>query len=1091
MRMIRVSCHIFGIISVLLLILCSLQARAQLTGGTLTGSVTDPSDAAIVGAAGKATNTATGVSTMAKTNSSGLYQLINLVPGPYELSASMEGFRSGLRRGIVLEVGQVLTANFGLQVAEGSQTVEVISEASSVDVASASTSYEVTGTTMREMPLNGRDFTSLAALQPGVTQVGTQVAQTMRAGFGVRLSISGTRPATNNFLFDGVSINDSGNNTPGSALGVTLGVDAVDQFRLISGTISAEYGRAAGGVLNAVTRSGTNRIHGTAFYFGRNSALDARNYFDLTSLPKPEYRRNQYGGSVGGPIIKDRTFFFGDFEKVGQLQGVTTNSIVPSDEARSGNLTAGAVAVAPKITQVLDELYPRVNGILLGNGDTGYFSDVLKNIGNETYSLGKINHVFNANNNLAGSYFYDTSALTSPDAFNQEVIATGAQRQSTSVEYTKTISPSLLNVARLGFGRSVMASGNTSQVLNPNYNDTSLGFVPGKDVGAITVSGITALSAGPSAQDYSYANYNTFQEYDSLYWNKGIHAIKLGVNAERMQYNSSQPNLSGGSFSYPSLTAFLTDNQATNFSALTLGSNDERGIRQTLVGFYAQDDIKFNNRLTANVGLRYEFTTIPSEVRGLSALLPSLTSATVRTGGPIQDSNGTLKDFEPRIGVSYDVTGKGRTVIHAGYAIYDNLPLPYLFDTPLMRSIPYNVQGVINSSASVNLAGLFPNGGYPLISGGNNAQLRTTYVDVHPPRSYTMQWNFSIQQELWGNIITLGYDGSRGVHLVQVERNMNTVQPMLVNGVYTYPNCPSGSNAHGTCVADKLNPDFATINTTDTWNADSTYAGGRLSVTRSMSHGLQAQISYAFAKSLDDSSSTSSVTAGTGYPNAIGNPDPLFPWINRGYSDFDIRHNLTISGVYDVPSPKLGILPLRTLAGGWELGVIFKAQTGVPMTPVLNNDQAFLGADTTALALGERPNWASGSNCNATNPGNVTRYINLSCFSVPAPNTLGNVRRNSLSAPGFMNADFSVIRNDRIGEVLTSQFRIEMFNILNHPNFNAPSTTAFTGQTITAAQYAAGGAGNYGLTSPANFGIITSTLQNLGRQIQFGLKLTF
>jgi Carboxypeptidase regulatory-like domain/TonB-dependent Receptor Plug Domain len=1087
----RVTTGVSGAIVGILLALAGLSVHAQLTGGTLTGTATDSSGAAISGAVAKATNTATGVHTIGTTNESGLYHIVNLVPGLYELSLTAPGFRTELKRGIVLEVGQLMTINFGMVVASSNQTVEVTSEAATVDTASASLSYQVSGTTMREMPMNGRDFTSLAALQPGVAQIGTQVSQTMRAGFGVRLSISGTRPSTNNFLFDGISINDSGNNTPGSALGVTLGVDAVDQFRLITGTIAAEYGRAAGGVLNAVTRSGTNHIHGSAFYFGRNSALDARNYFDLTSLPKPEYRRNQYGGSIGGPIVKDHTFYFADFEKVGQLQGVTTNNVVPSDAARAGNLAAGSVTVAPNIAQVLNELYPHVNGALLGNGDSGYYTDVLKNIGNENYYLGKINHQFNASNNIAGSYFFDTSRLTTPDSFNEEVNATTAQRQSASLEYTKIISPSLLNVARFGFGRTVMTSGKAIEVLNKNYNDTSLGFVPGKDVGGITVSGLTSLTAGPTAEDYSYANYNTFQGYDSLYWTKGIHAIKVGANVERMQYNSSQPNLGGGSFSYPNLKAFITDNQATNFSALTLGSNDERGLRQTLAGFYIQDDIKFNNRFTANLGLRYEFTTRPTEVRGLIALLPSLTATAVRTGGPIQDSNGTLKDFEPRLGASYDVSGKGTTVIHAGFAIYDNLPLPYLFDTPLMRSIPYNVQGVINSGATVSLKGLFPNGGYSLISGGNNAQLRTTYVDVHPPRSYTMQWNLSVQQELWGNVLTVGYDGSRGVHLVQVERNMNTVQPILVNGVYTFPNCPSGSNAFGTCVSKKLNPNFATVNTTDTWNADSSYAGGHLSFTRSMHRGLQAQISYALAKSLDDSSSTSSVTAGTGYPNAIGNPDPLFPWINRGYSDFDFRHNLTISGVYEIPSPKLSIRPLRVVASGWELSTIFKAQTGVPMTPVLNNDQAFIGADTTALALGERPNWANSGHCKATNPGKVTNYINLSCFSVPAPNTLGDVRRNALSAPGFEETDFSIIRNDHFGEVLATQFRIEMFNILNHPNFNAPSTVAFTGQTTTATQFGNGVGGNYGLTTPANFGIITSTLQNLGRQIQFGLKLTF
>jgi hypothetical protein len=1068
--------RISGIMLGLLLAFALSPADAQLTGGTLTGTITDPQGAAIPGASVKTTNTATGVSTTVATNQEGIYHIVNLLPGPYELEVTVNGFSTGIRKNIVLEVGQTQTINVGLTVSSSLQTVEVLPTSASVDLASASLSYQVTGTTMREMPLNGRDFTSLAALQPGVAQIGTQVSQTMRAGFGVRLTISGARPSTNNFLFDGVSINDSGNNTPGSVLGVTLGVDAVDQFQLISGTISAEYGRAAGGVLNAATRSGTNRLHGSAFYFGRNSALDARNYFDVTGQPKPEYRRHQYGGSFGGPIIKDRTFFFGNYEGVSQLQGITTTNFVPTNAQR-------ATAVA-NIQPVL-ALYPVSNVA----GSPNEYVDVLNNTGNERYLLGKINHTLTSKDSLAGSYFYDTGNLLSPDSFNNEVLKATSRRQSTSLEWTRTISPSLLNIGRFGFARTVMTSGLVTQVLNPAISNTSLGFVPGKTVGGITVSGLTALAAGPGAQDYSYANYNSFQGYDSLYWNKGIHAVKVGVNFERMQYNSSQPNLGGGSFTYPSVTAFMGDNQATNFSALLLGTNDERGLRQSLVGLYIQDDAKLSKKLTANIGLRYEFTTIPTEAHNLIALLPSLTSPTVRVGGPIMDSNGTLKNFEPRVGFSYDPRGDGKTVIHAGYAIYDNLPLPYLFDTPLMRSIPYNVQGVLNSGAAVNLSGTFPNKAYGLISGGQANQLRTTYVDVHPPRSYTMQWNVNVQREFLGNVLTVGYDGSRGVHLVQVERNMNTVQPTLVNGVYHFPNCPTNTSAYGTCTQNKLNPNFGTINTTDTWNADSSYAGGHVSLTRNLNRGLQLQGSYAFAKSLDDSSSTSSVTAGTGYPNAIGNPDPLFPWINRGYSDFDIRHNFTISGVYDIPGLKDGGHPLQLATSGWELSTIFKAQTGVPMTPVMNNDNAYIGADTTALALGERPNWATGSHCSATNPGNVLKYVNLSCFSVPLPNTLGNVPRNALSAPGFQDMDFSLIRNDKLGERVTSQFRLEMFNILNHPNFNAPSTTAFTGQTTKASQVAAGG--NYGLTTPATFGIITSTIQNLGRQIQFGLKLTF
>jgi hypothetical protein len=380
-----------------------------------------------------------------------------------------------------------------------------------------------------------------------------------------------------------------------------------------------------------------------------------------------------------------------------------------------------------------------------------------------------------------------------------------------------------------------------------------------------------------------------------------------------------------------------------------------------------------------------------------------------------------------------------------------------------MRSLPFNVQGVLNSSRSFSLANTFPNVAYSLIT-DNAAQLRTAYVDVNPPRSYTMQWNFNVEHDFFGFITTIGYDGSRGVHLVQVERNMNTVQPTLSNGGWTYP------EAFG----QKLNPNFGTINTTDTWNADSTYAAGHVSVKRNFRRGLLMQGSYAFGKSIDNSSSTSSVTAGIGYRNAIGNPAPLFPMINRGLSDFDIRHNAVISVVWQVPRMSVGVRGLQAAMNGWEISSILTARTGFPFTVVLNNDRANVQADTIGGSLGERPNLTGAPGCRTlTNPGNITNYIKKECFSFPAANTLGNESRNALTAPGFQNIDFALLKNDRFGERFSTQLRLEAFNFFNHPNFNAPSFVLYNAS------------GNV----LSNAGVITSTVSNVGRQIQFGMKL--
>ena len=1052
---------------------------AQTVGGTITGTVKDPQGSLIPTTAVKLVNVETGVTTEQLTNSAGIYRAANLQPGHYDATVTNPGFSTGVQHNVNLNVGAEVTVDFALTVAGVASSVEVTGQVSAVDTASSTLTYDVSGTTIRELPLNGRDFTSLAALQPGVASMGTTGG--IRAGLGNKLSISGTRPSTNNFLFDGISINDSGNNTPGSVLGVTLGVDAVEQFTVLTDTFSAEYGRAAGGVVNAVTRSGTNQWHGSAFYFGRNSALDAHNFFDKPGSAKPAFRRSQFGGTAGGPVIKDKTFWFFDYEGITQGLGTTTLSTVPSAALRSGlfvngNGTVTQYTVDPNVAKAL-ALYPLPNAGLIGNGNTGTFSGVLDSRANEKYFLVKLDHTISPKDSLHGSYFWDSGNTSTPDAFLNERTAQVSKRQAGSTEYTRTISPTVLNVARVGVARTIFTSGSVTDILNPAINDTSLGFLPGLDVGGIVVSGLTSLSAGPNALDYSFANYTSFQGYDSVYITKGTHSLKFGVNAERMRYNSSQPNLSGGSWSYGSLNGFITNglqgaNPSITFSATFLGTNDERGMRQSIYGGYAQDDWKATNRLTINMGLRYEIATIPTESTNRIALLRNLSDSAPTLGQAIDTKNPTLHNFSPRVGLAWNPFGDGKTAIRAGFGFFDNLPLLYLYDTPLFRSFPYFTQGVLTNVTAPGLYGAFPGNGYKLFSSG---QLRTAYVDPAPPRSYTMQWNFNIQRQLgWGWTVSAGYVGSRGVHLVQVERNMNTVQPTPTPFGYFYG---------PTATSQKLNPNFATINTTDTWNADAHYEALHVSMSRPLLKGLQVQGSYAFAKSIDNSSSTSSVTAGTGYPSAIGNPAPLFPEINKGLSDYNLRNNGTLSLVYDVPGWNTKMKPLHFVTSGWESGTIFHTQSGLPFTPVLSADQAGeTKADTTGTALGERPNLVLSSDC--TNPvtGNINGYVNASCYTYPAPVTyngvkgtvLGNVARNSLIAPGLTNLDFSLIKNDKITERFTTQFRFEFFNILNHPNFAAPATSIFDG--------------NGNLVS--NFGRITSTT-NQGRQIQFGLKIRF
>lgn len=1106
------------------------RVQAQAVGGTVSGTVKDTQGGVLPEAAAVFTNTNTGITTTVQTNHDGLYRGSNLQPGNYNLSVRVRGFTRGVKENIELRVGAEVTIDFTLQVAGTDQTVTVTGTEAGVDLASSSLSYDVGGTTIRELPLNGRDFTSLATLQPGVSVINGASGGSARTGFGHALTISGQRPATNNYLQDGISLNDQANNTPGSILGVTLGVDAIDQFTLLTDTFPAEYGNAAGGVINAITRSGTNQYHGSAFYFGRNSAIDALNRFDVTSLPDPAYRRHQYGGSAGGPIRRDKAFWFGNFEAINLLSGSTVVDTVPTP-----SFWAQAV---PNIQQ-LRSLYPQISSTATctptGTGCTGTYNVVLNTIGNEYYELGKVDYKLSDKDSFASSYFLDRATSSTPDNFKNQLESQITHRQGVAAEYTRSVNAELVNIARFGFTRSLYQGPKVTQVYNPAINNTGIGYVPGKTMGAVSVSGLTALRAGPTALDYSFSAYNSFQAYDSIVLTRGTHAMKFGANFNRMQYNSSQPNFSGGSYTWGSLSGFQqsgavnqynTQTPSVTFSTQlapftwtaaeggngqTYSGSDERGMRLSLIGMYAQDDWRLRNNLTLNYGVRYEITNRPSVVHGLTALVEHLTDATPRVGGPIDDINPTLKNISPRVGVSYDPFSNGKTAVRAGFGVFDSLMLLNEYDTPLFRSFPFFAQGTLTVPAKTadcrvspsvagctNLYGSFPTGGYGLAQ-NTTATLRTAYVDPAPPRSYIMQWNLNVEQQLGSWMVSAGYVGARGVHLLQVERNIDTVLPTYSSAGWFYRAVLASQPPQ------KINPHYSAINTSATWNTDSDYSAGHASVRHPLRRGFQIIGSYAFSKSIDSGSSTGSTTSGSGYPNGIGNPSPLNPVINRGLSDFDIRHNASISVIFDAPDPHLGFRPAERIAAGWEIAGIYKIQTGAPFTVVLSADEAYVDptgktgpyrgeteTDTTTVSLGERPNVIP--KCKLTNPGNINNYINASCFTYPNPSDtfnhivggtpgtyLGNSPRNSLTAPGYQNADISLLKNDRIGERFSTQFRFEFFNALNHPNLvlSGATTNAIFNSTEPVPAI------------PSTFGKITSTGGNNARQIQYGFRLTF
>jgi hypothetical protein len=1042
-----------GVIAVVCLALCLVIAPAngQTVGGTFVGRIRDASGGTLPYARVSINNVATGVVTSVVTNADGFYSAPNLLPGAYEVTAAFDGFNTQTKSGITLTVGAELPIDFTMSVGTVSESVHVSVAAATVDTVSATLKHNVNGTTIRELPLNGRDWTQLALLQPGVVGVGSNGGT--RSGNGMKMAVAGARPSENNYRLNGIGVNDYANTTPGNALGTNLGVEAVAEFSVLTNSYSAEYGRTSGGVVNAITRSGTNQIRGTAFEFHRNSKMDARDYFDRGAQPPP-FHRNQYGVAFGGPLVKNRTFWFGDYEGLREELGQTTISTTLSEAARQGRLAAGTVTVDPQIARAL-ALYPLPNGQLLGNGDTGQYYAVRKKVSRGDYALGRLDHKVSTAGSLNATVLYDDADIEQPDALLTKQVADRSRRQLVAGEYSHTFGPAVVSVTRAGMSRSTSKSGEIAAVLNPALSDPTLGFIPGYNIGSISVPGLSGAGGGPGATDYASLEFTSYQVSQDLFILRGRHSVKFGFNVERMRNDFDTPNLTGGSFNFGTLANFLR-NIPSRFGALYPESDTQRSMRETLIGGYLQDDVRLTNTLTLNLGLRYEMMTIPTEVDGKVALLKNLTDPTVTVGAPIHDSNPTLRNFAPRLGVAWDPFGTRTTAIRGGIGVFDVLPFLYLYETPLNRSLPFFLQG----NSTTPAAGSFPGAAFGRL---NSQNLRTAWVDPNPPRAYRTQWNIDVQRQFGAWTAEVGYVGARGMNLPLVERNMNTVMPTRVGDRWVYP-----SRATSTV----LNPNFSAINTTVTWNAESSYHGLQTVLKRNLRNGLMTQAAYTFSKSIDTGSSISSVSSGTGYESAFAVATPLLPELARGLSNYDVPHNFVGSVIWEIPAPASLSGIAGSLVQGWQLSGIYRAQSGYPFTLALNGDRAGSKADTTGSGLGQPPDRIDSPACaSLTNPGDPTHYVKTECFAFPADGVLGNLGRNTLSSPGLATLDLVLVKTQKFGGT-TAQFRIEMFNALNRANFSTPATTIFDDR------------GN--LT--ANVGVITNT-RTSARQMQLGVKL--
>src|SRR5882762_792343 len=1082
------------------------RAHAQVSGATVSGTVTDPSGATVPNAQITVTDVGKQASRTVTTDSDGFYTAPNFVPGIYEVRATAPGFSTKVQSGIQLTVGAKQVLNIRMAVGQGSETVQVTVEAPQVELMSSTLGNVVNSTTVVELPLNGRDWAQLATLESGVNTLQTQITGGFTAprgnrGFGTQLTISGTRPQMNNYRLDGISLVDYSGGAPGSVLGITLGVDAIGEFSVLTSNYSAEYGRTSGGVLNAVTRSGKNQFHGDAYWFIRDEGFDARGYFDTASVPP--FHRNQFGASAGGPIFKDKTFFFANYEGYRQTLANTNADKVPSADARNGIIhnadgttctigvpgpgcslqnSAGTVGVDPKVLPYLD-IWPVSTGKAIGSGNTVHYDVVTSQNAKENFVTTRIDHKFSEKDSLFGTWFLDKARMSQPDVLSTVRLGNISTRLMVTAEETHVFSPSLVNSLRIGYSRIHPTQNLPIEGLRPVATDKNLGALgPGTVAPQINVSGvITTFGGGLGQASFNNQRWNSIQLYDDAFLNKGTHSLKFGFAFENMRHTPTNAPGPNGAWVFGGLLQLLQNRPK---SVKSPGQPTAAALRQSLFGGYLQDDWRVRPNLTLNLGLRYEMVTVVSEAHNkfISNLRNFTTDVDPALGAPFIQ-NPTLRNFEPRIGFAWDPFHDGKTSVRAAFGIFDILPLISQFFTTTTSTFPYVKQFNVGNLSQ----GDFPTKLPIIMQGTPNSVVYSTY-QFNPPRDYVMIWNLNIQRQLTASTtLTVGYVGNHGVHMFDRSDDANTVLPTSsVSGQPLWPIPGSGTQ--------EANPNINGPIQLSYWGGDAVYDALQTTLSKRFSQGFQAQGSFTWGKNIDTGSATSIPDP---YTNSLAGNFWFCTACRRGLSDFNIAKTLTINYIWDIPTPNNWGGIASHVLGGWEVGGILTAHTGVPVTPLMGGDP--LGQLNTVSQ--DVPSRLSG--CSPTNPGNVANYINVSCFgpptaptsmaaqcapftgaATPAPsgqvycsNLYGNAGRNSIVGPGLLGLDFSLFKNNYIkkfSETFNIQFRAEFFNIINHANFETPinSNTLFDENGVPQ-----DGAGSL------------DTLATRPREIQFGLKL--
>jgi hypothetical protein len=1075
-----------------LLALSAGPTSAQVTAA-ISGKVEDPSGTGVSGATVTVKSLETGATRVVTTDDAGNFRALSIPLGEQEVKAEKQGFKAKIRTGINLAVGQQGVVNLQLEVGDFVQQVTVLEQTPVVNTTTDAVSGLVGERQIKELPLNGRSFDNLITLNPGAINYSSQKSLNTSTSNGNIFSVEGRRPADNLFLLNGIEYTGSSQLavTPGGVSGDLLGIDAIREFNILTDTYPAEYGKRAGGQVLVVTQSGTNALHGSVFEFLRNSALDARNFFDQAGVPP--FRRNQFGGALGGPIKKDKLFLFGNYEGFRQALAVSNVSVVPDKQARQGLLPNAAGVETPVANlnpAMLDymQFWPQPNGReLLTNGLLSGMALAYNNPKQsirEDFGTMRADYTPRQRDTISAAYTIDDGNSLIPLADPLFGSYTTLRMQVASVQDTHVVSPDILNTVRAGFSRAAF---NLDSSLLASF-PSSLSFVSGGGPGGIVIGGgatttgsASLTSAGPNNAAGVWNRRNLFTASDSVQISKGIHQFSMGIWFQRLQDNEDTASRQLGQASFTSLTTFL---QGTVSTFQVVPNPNELGWRSFFGAWYFEDAIKIRPNLTVELGIRHEFTNGWNEESGRAANYITDAQGVLVTaphvGGSAFTQNNAKRLLGPRAGLAWDVFGNGKTAIRAGFGTYYSLIDSLSF---LLNSLPpYNGSVSFANVALSSILPVVPSVPTPPSCGPGAPKPCTIYapqgVQANAKTPAVEEWNFAVEQQLsHDTALRVAYVGSHGYHgLLSVDPNSIPAQICSSPGGCVSGGTPgtrTGMVAEGAQyipLASRPNP-FLSGGFFWYTEGNSSYNALQVDVTHRWTHGLQFRGNYTWAKNLDMNSGLTGAQAQNQAQMILDRNDLPRDW---GLSALNITNQASISATYELPFGRdkrwfthpnnLG----SKLIGGWQLNGIATLLSGFPFTPQVGSNRSGDG-DTRNP---DRPS------VNTTFKGpvmlqNPNQWFNPNAFILPTPGTYGNVGRGVLTGPGLADLDTSLFKTTAVSERASLQFRAEFFNVLNRANFGTPNATVFSSGAIS-----------------ASAGLITATTTT-SRQIQFGLKLIF